>query len=292
MISCVFYQLRSFITAVESIRKESLFSHKRNKVLILSHSPFIHRDRSTDWRRGAYIQSGDLCGARSMQLKILKFRLCESAFEAVGDHYNHAKLECNSGDSSHGCFSKLLPFGISLCIWGTATELSLRSCRFECSMFIGHKAVIEMCAAPKYLSMVRVRQTSVFHACSVPKGLPPPPVHPDTHVHTCTQWTCSLSLSQSPHKDTVQVVVFDVDKGDLVMNEDWRHCALLLCLEHHREELVNHWHVHITTIVPWDQGLLTETPQVTGRPRTQGDTHKHDTQEKTKKFFLHIKVPL
>ena len=52
--------------------------------------------------------------------------------------------------------------------------------------------------------------------------------------------------------------MFDVDKGDLVVDQDWWHCALLLSLEHHWEKLINHWHIHITTIVPGDQGLLGE----------------------------------
>ena len=83
-----------------------------------------------------------------------KFRLCKSASEAVGDHYNICgNWSVNSGDSSYCRFLESLPFGISLCVQGTATELSLQlgSCRFECSMYAGHEAVIhiEMCTASK-----------------------------------------------------------------------------------------------------------------------------------------------
>ena len=147
MISCV------FSSQLLRVYKKVYFHTKGIRCSLsvtLSSPSYIHRGRSTDWRRGAYILSEDWCSTHSTQLKILKFRLCESAFEAIGDHYNHAKLECNSGNSSHGRFSNLLPSGISLCVWSTATELSLGSCRFEHSMFTGHKAVIdiEMCTAP------------------------------------------------------------------------------------------------------------------------------------------------
>ena len=39
------------------------------------------------------------------------------------------QLEYNSGDWSYSGFSEPLPFGISLCIWGTATKLSRGRCR-------------------------------------------------------------------------------------------------------------------------------------------------------------------
>ena len=63
---------------------------------------------------------------------------------------NHAQfmaIEYKSGNLLYGCFSEHLPFRISLCIWDSATELSLGSCRFDYFMFAGHGAVIhiEMC---------------------------------------------------------------------------------------------------------------------------------------------------
>ena len=56
-------------------------------------------------------------------------------------------------------------------------------------------------------------------------------------------------------KDTVDIAVLDIDKGDLLVNEDRTHQPFLLCLQNHWEELVNHWHLHISTIVSGDQGL-------------------------------------
>ena len=44
----------------------------------------------------------------------------------------------------HGHFSEPRPFGISLCIGGTAIELPFKSCSFERFMFAGHE---EMCTA-------------------------------------------------------------------------------------------------------------------------------------------------
>ena len=41
-------------------------------------------------------------------------------------------------------FLGALPFGISLCIRGTATKLSLGSCKFVCFMFLGHEAMIHI----------------------------------------------------------------------------------------------------------------------------------------------------
>ena len=72
-----------------------------------------------------------------------------SASEADRD-LNHARymaIESKSGNLLYGRFSEHLPFRISLCIWDSATELSLGSCRFEYFMFAGHGAVIhiEMC---------------------------------------------------------------------------------------------------------------------------------------------------
>ena len=47
----------------------------------------------------------------------------------VEDHHNHTnlwQLDCNLGDSSYGRFSEPLHFGITLCIWDTATELGVQ----------------------------------------------------------------------------------------------------------------------------------------------------------------------
>ena len=73
----------------------------------------------------------------------------------------------NVTNSWFGHFLEPLPFGISLCIWSTATELSFESCRFECFMFAGHEAVIGVATCAERTVNLRTH--------SVPKGEAPPP---------------------------------------------------------------------------------------------------------------------
>ena len=49
--------------------------------------------------------------------------------------------------------------------------------------------------------------------------------------------------------------MFGVHECGLVVDEDGRGQSLILHVQHHRQELVNHGHLHITTVIPGDQGL-------------------------------------
>ena len=44
--------------------------------------------------------------------------------------------------------------------------------------------------------------------------------------------------------------MFDVDEGDLLVDEDGRRSALLLHVQQHGQEVVDDRHVHITSVVP------------------------------------------
>ena len=56
-------------------------------------------------------------------------------------------------------------------------------------------------------------------------------------------------------KDTVQVVVLDVNKRSFLMNQDRRDQSFLLHVQNHWQELINNRHLHIATIIPRNQGL-------------------------------------
>ena len=78
----------------------------------------------------------------------------------------------HKGDSFNGSFSEPLPFAF---VFEALPQNCLGSCRFECFMFAGHKAVIhiEICAASEKLRTAtcsRHMVNSAFCACSVPKG--------------------------------------------------------------------------------------------------------------------------
>ena len=56
-------------------------------------------------------------------------------------------------------------------------------------------------------------------------------------------------------RDTVKIVVLDVYEGSLLMHQYGRDGALLLCIQQHREEVVDDIPVHISTVVTRDEGL-------------------------------------
>lgn len=49
--------------------------------------------------------------------------------------------------------------------------------------------------------------------------------------------------------DTVKVVVLDVYKGGLLVHQYRRDSALFLCVQQHREEVVDDVPVHISTVI-------------------------------------------
>ncbi len=75
-----------------------------------------------------------------------------------------------------------------------------------------------------YTSLSR---SSQFHVSSYihtqPFLPPPPPIH--THIHTLVE-------------DTVEVVVFSINKGGLLVYQNRRHESFVFHVQHHGQELV------------------------------------------------------
>lgn len=57
------------------------------------------------------------------------------------------------------------------------------------------------------------------------------------------------------HKDTVEVIVFDPHEADSSMSKDWGEGALLLFVHQEGHEVLNLWHVHISTVISAHQHL-------------------------------------
>lgn len=56
-------------------------------------------------------------------------------------------------------------------------------------------------------------------------------------------------------KDTVEIIVFDPHEPDSSMGQNWRERALLFFVHQKGHEVLNLWHVHISSVISADQDL-------------------------------------